>query len=116
MYFFQDPKYMSHEVLSKLFTMSLSIDLNARHGSILAIGEILLALSKIAKTNGTDISTMVSTGIVDQVQELIPKYRERLYFRGLGGELMKQACSFLIQKCSQAHLPFHSSTVIGKNI
>lgn len=105
---------MANTVLEKLFKLSLSIDLNARHGAVLAIGEILLALSKIIESNKSDMRIYLQQQILEQVVELIPKYRERLYFRGLGGELMKQACATYIQKCSQAHMPFHDLDVIGK--
>jgi len=39
---------------------------------------------------------------------------QRQQFRGVGGELMKQACLLLIEKCSLADMPFHNHPVIGK--
>jgi hypothetical protein len=51
---------------------------------------------------------------VEQVRDLVPTFRQRQQFRGVGGELMKQACSFLIEKCSLAVMPFHNHQVIGK--
>jgi hypothetical protein len=39
---------------------------------------------------------------------------QRQQFRGVGGELMKQACLLLIGKCSLAGMPFHNHPVIGK--
>jgi hypothetical protein len=51
---------------------------------------------------------------VAHVRDLVPTFRQRQQFRGVGGELMKQACSLLIEKCSLAGMPFHSHPVIGK--
>lgn len=99
---------MKDVVLDKLFKMTSSIDLNARHGSILAIAEVVLALSK-----NDQLTDHIKEETLKDVCDLIPKFRERLLFRGLGGELMKQACSIFIQKCSRAHLPFHGNSVIN---
>jgi hypothetical protein len=52
--------------------------------------------------------------IVEQVRDLVPTFRQRQQFRGLGGEFMKQACSLLIEKCSLAAMPFHNHSIIGK--
>lgn len=104
---------MAEIILPKLLKMTLSIDLNARHGSILAIGEVLLALSNICAAAGSNVASKLSSDMLAEVRNLVARYRERLFFRGLGGELMKQACAFYIQKCSQAHLPFHDENVIG---
>lgn len=57
---------------------------------------------------------LVGMKIVEQVQDLVPTFRQREKFRGLGGEFMKQACSLLIEKCSLAGMPFHNHPIIGK--
>ncbi|CAH1175633.1 unnamed protein product [Phaedon cochleariae] len=106
------PSYLVDTVLPSLFEKSISIDLNSRHGSVLAIGEILYALSKIAKERNQTIDTLLTEDLLTKTKNLVPIFRERLYFRGLGGELMKQACSDFIEKCSLAALPFHKDDVI----
>lgn len=111
---FQAPEYMAETVLDKLFHKTTSIDLNARHGAVLAIGEILHALSIIAEEKQVTISTLLKESTIEQVRDMIPGFRQRLNFRGLGGELMKQACSSFIQKCSLSHMPYHNTPVIGK--
>lgn len=94
--------------LPQLFTKAKTIDLNARHGAVLAIGEILNSLSTVARDK------FIENELLDDCKTLIPIFQERLYFRGLGGELMRQACSSFIQNCSLAKLPFHGLGVIGK--
>lgn len=107
---------MINAVLPTLFEKCYSIDLNSRHGAVLSIGEILFALSEIAEEKQTKIKNILDSEIVDSSKKLIPNFRERLYFRGMGGELMRQACSDFIEKCSLAHMPFHGCYVIGEVI
>lgn len=102
---------MLNTVLPSLFKKCQSMDLNSRHGSTLAIGEVLHAISELC--NSGDIEQYLGNDILNFVKNLIPMYNERLYFRGMGGELMKLACSDLIHKCSLSHLPFHGENVIG---
>ncbi|KAJ8938560.1 hypothetical protein NQ314_011450 [Rhamnusium bicolor] len=107
------PEYMVNTVLPALFEKTNTIDLNSRHGAVVAIGEIIYALSKIAKESNTKIELLLTEELLEKTKKLIPYFRERLYFRGLGGELMKQACSNFIENCSLASLPFHQDDVIG---
>lgn len=104
---------MVKTVLPALFEKTNSIDLNSRHGAILAIGEIIYALSKLAKQLNTDIKSILKEDLLEKTRNLIPHFRERLHFRGLGGELMKQACSDFIEKCSLSSLPFHNEDIVG---
>lgn len=101
--------FMIETVLPELFAKCKTIDLNARHGAVLAIGEIFKALAAENKTNS------IGDELFAECKNLIGFFQERLYFRGLGGELMRQACSSFIQNCSVAKVPFHNNwDVIGK--
>lgn len=104
------PDYMLSIVLPALFDKANSIDLNSRHGSVLAIGEILHAMSLVISNRKQEIS--FSENLLEKTKTLIPDFKQKFYFRGLGGELMKLACSTFIEKCSLAGLPFHDSEVI----
>lgn len=104
------PQYMLSTVLPELFKKANSIDLNCRHGSVLAIGEVLHALS-LLRTNGiSDI--IIPEILLEKTKNIIPQFKQKFYFKGLGGEIMKMACSNFIEKCSLAALPFHDSEVI----
>lgn len=92
-------------MLPTLFVKTASIDLNCRHGAVMAIGHVVHALSIL--------NYKLNAALLDDIKSLILKYRKQLYFRGLGGELMKQACSDFIEKCSMSKLPFHNDPVIG---
>ncbi|KAL1505707.1 hypothetical protein ABEB36_005211 [Hypothenemus hampei] len=104
----QAPNYMIEKVLITLFDKTESIDLNCRHGSVIAIGHIIYALSKL------NINKELLEVHINKVKDLIPKFRHHLYFRGLGGELMKQACSDFIEKCSLAKLRFDDDAIISE--
>ncbi|VEN50767.1 unnamed protein product [Callosobruchus maculatus] len=100
------PDYMIETALPILFEKTTSIDLNCRHGATMSIGEVIHALSKL------NYLKKMPEALLDKTRSLIPWYRERMYFRGLGGELMKHACSDFIEKCSLAAVPFHNQSVV----
>lgn len=103
------PDYMLTAVLPALFDKANSIDLNSRHGSVLAIGEILHALHLLYKTEKG--KNKIPESLLEKTKNLIPEFKQKFYFRGLGGELMKLACSSFIEKCSLAALPFHDDEI-----
>ncbi|XP_045480328.1 tubulin-specific chaperone D [Harmonia axyridis] len=109
-----DPNHMVKSVLPTLFTQAYSINLNGRHGAVLAIGEIVHALSIIADEKKTKVDTLIGDELLAQLKGLIGVFREKLYFRGMGGELMKQACCIFIEKCSMASLSFHNDSVVDE--
>lgn len=97
-----DPNYIKHTVLLNLLDMLNSIDLNIRHGAVLAIAEIMEALYNCCNENIEDI---IGQSAVENVRNIVNIFRKRGQFKGLGGELMKQACAVLIKKCSIVHFP-----------
>ncbi|XP_044761611.1 tubulin-specific chaperone D [Coccinella septempunctata] len=107
-----DPNHMVQKVLPALFAQAYTINLNGRHGAVIAIGEIVHALSVIANGKKAKIDTYLNDDLLGKLRGLIRIFREKLYFRGMGGELMKQACCTFIEKCSLSSLPFHGEDVV----
>ncbi|XP_032665770.1 tubulin-specific chaperone D isoform X2 [Odontomachus brunneus] len=105
-----DPHYMISTVLLTLLDMLNSIDLNVRHGAVLATAEILEALYNHFNDK---IENIIGAAAVSDIQDIIRTFRSRGQFKGLGGELMKQACAVLIKKCSVVHFPIHLTDIIG---
>lgn len=99
----RQPEYIATEVLKKLFENAKSIDVNSRHGSILAIGEVTLALSNIENEHGT-FGAYLSPEIIDQLNTLVQDFHKREQFRGMSGELMRLACVDFIGNASQAKI------------
>lgn len=48
-----------------------------------------------------------------EIRELIPKMQAQNMFRGIGGDLMKEACCFLVMKCSLGKFPLNDN-IIGR--
>ena len=43
--------------------------------------------------------------VVSEIKHLVPKLQAQHMFRGVGGDLMKEACCFLIMKCCLGNFP-----------
>ncbi|XP_011051953.1 PREDICTED: tubulin-specific chaperone D [Acromyrmex echinatior] len=104
-----DAHYMINTVLPTLLDMLNSIDLNVRHGAVLATAEILEALYNYFNDK---IGCIIGATAVADIQDIVRTIRNRGQFKGLGGELMKQACSTLIKKCSIVHFPVHFTDIV----
>lgn len=104
--------YIVTTVLPSLFSRVDSIDLNTRHGITLALSDIFHALSIIAKQQNKTIGDVLPPELINKMRGLIPLFKQKLYFRGLGGELMKQACAHCVEKCALAHMPYHEDDEI----
>jgi hypothetical protein len=52
--------------------------------------------------------------IVRGVRELVPRFVKGQWFSGPGGRLLKEACCYLIEKCSMAGMPYRNRLIIGK--
>ncbi|KAL0832793.1 hypothetical protein ABMA28_000957 [Loxostege sticticalis] len=111
---FRIPEYVATVVLPKLVEKTESIDLNMRHGAILAIEEAIYALSQIKLSEGKNADSLISEDISVAVRELVPRLRQRQQFRGLGGELMRQACCQCIASLARAAAPYHQSATIDE--
>jgi tubulin-specific chaperone D len=88
------PDYMATHCLPSLLAKTDSIDINQRHGSILAIGEIAAALSEL------DGAKYLNGDLLQQLNGLVLTFQNRDQFRGMSGEMMKTAClSFIANAC-----------------
>lgn len=103
-----DSNYIRNTVLPNLLDMLNSIDLNIRHGAVLAIAEILEALFNSCDEKIEDI---IGPFAIENIKNIISTFRKRGQFKGLGGELMKQACAVLIKKCSIVNFPISIETI-----
>lgn len=93
-------------MLPTLTEKTLSSDLNSRHGSILGIGEIINALHLHSHVK-------VSVEILEAIKSIVPILYSRYQFRGLGGELMRQACCVCIENLSLAKVKYHGDDIIS---
>lgn len=75
----REPDYMVCVVLPKLFEMTTSIDINQRHGTVLAIGEIILRLKLLEIEIG---KKFVNDSINEQANDLVMGFQRKDQFRG----------------------------------
>lgn len=90
--------YMINTVLTKLLEKSQSIDVNVRHGVVLALGEIILAVKQLNQNH------LLPDEIKSSLNSLIMKFQTREQFRGMSGELMRMASLDFIKNCSESDL------------
>ncbi|XP_014252404.1 tubulin-specific chaperone D [Cimex lectularius] len=97
--------YMLEIVLPTLVLKTRSLDSNIRHGAIIAIGEVVHALSLLDNLAPNE-------DITKAIGDLVRDLREKHMFKGISGELMKIACCQFINKCSLAKMPFKNTKTI----
>ncbi|XP_021566886.1 tubulin-specific chaperone D [Carlito syrichta] len=106
------PEYMATCVFPKLLSMTLSSDLHTRHGSILACAEVTYALYKLAAQEHRPVTDYMDEKAVQGLKQIHQQLYGRQLYRGLGGELMRQAVCLLIENLSLSKMPFKGDTII----
>ncbi|PVD38225.1 hypothetical protein C0Q70_00836 [Pomacea canaliculata] len=106
------PDYMANAVLPALLPMTTGIDLFQRHGSIIAIAEITNALFHIQQKINKGVEFVLNPETLNGLKEIARKIHVSKLLRGHGGELMRKAVCWLIEKLSASKLPFHEDPII----
>lgn len=88
--------YFGDTVLARLFPCTLSSDLCMRHGSTLAVGELVLALHQSG--------FMLSVEKQKSISGIVPAIEKARLYRGKGGEIMRSSVSRLIECTSISHV------------
>nr|XP_018881924.2 tubulin-specific chaperone D isoform X6 [Gorilla gorilla gorilla]XP_018881925.2 tubulin-specific chaperone D isoform X6 [Gorilla gorilla gorilla] len=108
----QAPEFSATQVFPRLLSMTLSPDLHTRHGSILACAEVAYALYKLAAQENRPVTDHLDEQAVQGLKQIHQQLYDRQLYRGLGGQLMRQAVCVLIEKLSLSKMPFRGDTVI----
>lgn len=111
----RDPTYMAETVLPMLFEKTSSIDVNLRHGSVMAIGEVSRALRQLEQEGSGD-QTHLTVALYEKLNGLLLTFLQRDQFRGLSGHIMSQCCCDFIRNCSMASIPATSDCIGMKHI
>lgn len=77
----REPNYMANDVLPKLFSKTSSIDINERHGTVLAIGEIVAKLRSL-EIESENQKIYVNEMLTEKLNALISAFQQRDQFRG----------------------------------
>lgn len=77
----REPEYMVNDILPRLFAKTSSIDINERHGTVLAIGEIVSTLKQL-EIESSHQKVLIDKALTDQLGGLVLAFQQRDQFRG----------------------------------
>lgn len=97
-----EPRYVADIVIPCLLKTSLDPkDIPIRHGSILGLGEAVLALSK----NQDRLEEYLPKETLTVIAEIVPTIEKNRLYRGRGGEIVRGAVCDLIRSLCAAKVP-----------
>ena len=95
-----DPKYMCDVVIPTLLEHCLDEkDLFTRHGAVLGVAEIVLALSENENLN------YLPSNVEELLTDLVPTIERKRLYRGRGGEIMRSAVCRLMECICLSRIP-----------
>ncbi|XP_049557798.1 tubulin-specific chaperone D isoform X1 [Orcinus orca] len=106
------PEHSTCHVFPRLLSMTQSPDLHTRHGAVLACAEVTHSLYTLAVQQGRPVSDFLDEKAVQGLKQIHQQLYDRQLYRGLGGELMRQAVCILIENLSLSKMPFRGDAVI----
>ncbi|XP_030891651.1 tubulin-specific chaperone D [Leptonychotes weddellii] len=106
------PEYSAAHVLPRLLSMTQSLDLHTRHGAVLACAEVARGLYRLSVQEDRPVADYLDEAAVQGLKQIHQQLYDRQLYRGLGGELMRQAVCILIENLSLSKMPFRGDVVI----
>uniref|UniRef100_A0A452FBW0 Tubulin-specific chaperone D n=1 Tax=Capra hircus TaxID=9925 RepID=A0A452FBW0_CAPHI len=106
------PEHTACEVFPRLLSMTQSPDLHTRHGAVLACAEVARSLRTLAAQQGRPVSDFLDEKAMHGLKQIHQQLYDRQLYRGLGGELMRQAVCILIENLALSKMPFRGDAVI----
>ncbi|KAM9296416.1 tubulin-specific chaperone D [Gastrophryne carolinensis] len=107
------PEYMIKSVLPRLLPLTTGSDLHTRHGAILGCAEVTHALCKLAVQSNRMVGEYLDQETLSGLIAIHQKLQARQLYRGLGGELMRPAVCYLIEKLSLSKIPNPGDAVLA---
>uniref|UniRef100_A0A8C6FY43 Tubulin-specific chaperone D n=1 Tax=Moschus moschiferus TaxID=68415 RepID=A0A8C6FY43_MOSMO len=108
----QAPEHTARDVFPRLLSMTQSPDLHTRHGAVLACAEVARSLHTLATRQGRPVSDFLDEKATHGLKQIHQQLYDRQLYRGLGGELMRQAVCILIENSALSKMPFRGDAVI----
>lgn len=105
-----DRDILCTEVIQYLLENSLDEkNMQLRHGSILALSEIIRAIGGLDNMSSGTSGIFLEDEVLKDVAELVPRVEKKRLYRGKGGEQMRAAVCRLIECISIARVPLSVS-------
>lgn len=92
-----------------MLSLTETSNINKRHGSVMAIGEVLNGISKTLDPN-----TELGENILDKIINLVLNLKNHGKLKGVSSELVKMACCHLIKLISTSKIIVKDKQIIGK--
>ena len=107
------PDYVVSHALPALLPRAVSINLTMRHGSLMAIGEVCLALHKLCPhTSGrTTVLDWIGKDALQTIEGIVSRLTQGNMFRGVNGSNTRFAACRMIETLSRSQLPVSDQTV-----
>ncbi|XP_006886364.1 PREDICTED: tubulin-specific chaperone D [Elephantulus edwardii] len=107
------PEYCASQVFPQLLSLTRSPDLHTRHGAILACGAVTCALHRLAAQGGRSITDYLDRTALEGLKQIHQQLYDHQLYRGLGGELMRQAVCSLVESLALSRVPFKGDPIIN---
>lgn len=88
-------------------------NVHLRHGSVLGLAEIILAIGKIKDNRSGLFEGLLSIDTLSEIAQLVPNIEKKRLYRGKGGEQMRAAVCRLIECISIAEVPLTVSLQVS---
>uniref|UniRef100_UPI00398F11B9 tubulin-specific chaperone D n=1 Tax=Pristiophorus japonicus TaxID=55135 RepID=UPI00398F11B9 len=106
------PEYLANIALPRLLPLATGIDLNTRHGAVLACAEIVFALYKMAVESNRPITDYINENSRESLKNIHRKLYNCQLYRGFGGAFMRPAVCCFIEKMSLSKMPLKNDSII----
>ena len=101
-----DINHVGQTVVPYLLRNSLDErNVHLRHGSVLGLAEIVLAIGKMKDNNSGSFDGLLAAETLSTIAQLVPAIEKKRLYRGRGGEQMRSAVCRLIECISIAAIP-----------
>lgn len=96
-------------VFPELLLLSETPNINKRHGSVMAIGEVLNGISKTLDPN-----VELEEELLEKIINIVLSLKNHGKLKGISSELVKMACCHLIKLISTSKIIINDKQIIGK--
>jgi hypothetical protein len=103
------PSKAKESVLSELLLLAETSNINKRHGSVMAIGEVLYGISKTL-----DLNVELGEELLEKIINLVLNLKNHGKLKGISSELVKMACCHLIKLIAISNIIVKDKQIIGK--
>jgi len=104
----RDREFILKQIVPTLIQRCVEPDLNARHGSLLALSEVMLSL--------TSMGVVFEEELQVQIRNIVPDIEAKRLYRGKGGEIMRESVSRFIECMSLSHITLPSVLTVASSV